>query len=453
MIILFFYYWLIFPLIASVGCGHAMDFSLLSVPGELKQKILLLCHSELDSEERIAELVKLREVCKEWSAILTDRLIADTVGIPNTIEGLSQALLIAARGQQLKTVELICKVCPIEFKQIVFQNMVNDASSWFGHDTLDILLAYGLDPNMHSTDQLLTIGSQGLLLHFAVSLSPFYEEEMIDLLIVRGADTTTPGLLEQAAYGCPPSVCATLLKHRLHQTTDYATICDRISSRWCCKHHYADIVRELVSRGASGQYEQLVQALPDHCNEHEGASFRDLNSEIRNICWRIAINVSRFNRFDFIRLEPYCRIVEANRLRLEALHAQYAGRQQLAYHEYETYSKRLWPILDQADKALHTISQITGQPVQLWGPQYTASGHIRPDMRNKVVKFLSDFKWHLGILACYGALVYWLLYYDADTTDAEHDDEGCQEAAADSDVLAEQPSQQEISTIDGGGFE
>jgi hypothetical protein len=142
--------------IAKLALCMDMSSSLAQFPRELQSHILALYNTDLDQEARIAQLVILKKVCASWRTILTDRRIADIVGIPHQPDALRGALARAAREKHLKTMELICRAYPsVDMRQALYVVLKKQAETgMFPDEELEILLDYGLNPNATHVDSV-----------------------------------------------------------------------------------------------------------------------------------------------------------------------------------------------------------------------------------------------------------------------------------------------------------
>jgi len=400
--------------------------SLPGLPRELKGHILALCNRDMDQEERIAELIKLRRVCATWCTILTDKFIADTVGLPTVSWELEEALKSAALNGQTRTVSLICTAYPWVSKQKALNEIGKYLDTIEMHfDVLEVLLNFGLSPSAkivryHSDALGGFIAPQDddfytqSILHSMVchdfSITP-QARKIFDLLLDLEADTTELGLLEMAARQRNLYAIDTLLTFPLHPLTDFGQVCRDLSGGWCCTSHhqraqgnqyqlFTTIVDELVRRGGD---RALFYNLPERC---ESAIIANLNE---------------------------------NNEKFDAFVAQYNNRT-LPAKEFDAVLTDGWKIIDEGDVIRTEFSQRTGQHLDLWRPQYMAQDLPQPGTRNVRAKFESRLYWGVAALAlCY--LVYDLWYLYTLSADDEQSEDSEQEVADNDDA---QPQESDL---------
>ncbi len=426
---LYSYYYLIVALLGAFTSQIALGMdsssksfstvepcSLTSLPFELKARVLAVCNRDIDQEERIAELVKLREVCNAWRAILTDTFIANVVGLPTEPWTLQDCLVLAAQQKKMRTLSLICRVYPWINKQKALNAIGKQCATHF--DVLRKLLDLGLNPSAKFVDFSDIAG-----LHIAAEDDDFYKEsilekilsydfsanpearEIFDYLLELQADTTQLGLLEMVTgwlriNNTQHNIYAVnkLLSCSLHPLTDFSQVLEHLCAQECCQVHcqkrygdqyqlFTNIIDKLVSRGANSA--PFVR-LPERCAR---AITEDFNQRLRE-----------------------------NKNRFDAFNTQYGKRGRLPVAEYETMLTSFWNIIDEGDTIRAQFNQQTGGNLDLWRPYYMAQGWPQPGARaqHRYIQYKFYGGYLLVFCACYGLYRYW---YSQDTSENNEDEE------------------------------
>jgi len=255
--------------------GHAMDPTLM--PQELTVEILKLCCADMTQEERIVELVKLREVCTTWRALLTDTFIAETVGISGEVAALEKSLFNAIQHKCSATIELICKVYPDVIRALkeVPLFVIRCDNGHVRYDsyfirTIKILHAYGLNPEVKVREEEADGNTRerysNKLITAVIQFSTKEGRECFDLLLAHTPESDKTDLFYVAITGnINLHAMAQLIEHCPAEHVE--ATCEKIAGHEgvCCQKHLRPIVEALIRRGAQTKWRGYIQCHPKKC--------------------------------------------------------------------------------------------------------------------------------------------------------------------------------------------
>ncbi len=425
-------------------CMDELEGPLPSLPFELQAYMLAFCNRDIKQDDRIGELVKLREVCVCWFSILKDKCIADIAGLPTESWELSDKLAQAAKEEQIKTMTLLCKVYPWVQKQKALNVIMNNRQTIEPFDMLELLLNFGLSPSAHHIEYLpddevsverdeyfhrISLLRSMILYRYNseneqyITRSSWYfgpERQMFERLLEYEANTREGGLLRAATACRNLPAMRRLLACSLHPSVDYNNVCQELCRLVCCQFHLGifksevlaelrELVRILIRLGADSGYEEFLDNISMNC------SFSPIDP-------------------DYMARQEVPKLinrVKANEQELEEWLAQYDTSRRYNQAEYNEDLKKFWKLIDETDSAITYINLYTGQKIECWGPKLWLR-IPRPNLDERLEKSqilqrpikavsLRRYLMPMGVVAalCYG--LYQYLWYSDDGEDQEED--------------------------------
>lgn len=233
--------------------GPALE--MMGLPTELWDHIVQSSHADnLTQEAFVARLFKLRGVCTQWRAILTDNYIADLIDLrikAESYEELEECLAQAVEDENVAKIAMICKLYPQVPKGKALVEASKLMTKGMSVKYVKLLLDLGCSPNAIIEDD--DDCFDGTFLGYVLYQSKYSHRHMgcLDLLLAGYIDTREKGLLLRAATKDHIYAMYKLLTCPLDPNTNYT----RVLEAWCCNCYdddekLMDVFAALIARGA-----------------------------------------------------------------------------------------------------------------------------------------------------------------------------------------------------------